>query len=75
MREALRTGSRDARLLYHSGMIANALSEPHEAVKLLQLALKLNPAFNLQQAIARDTLDKLVAAQGGKGTRSNRTSL
>jgi tetratricopeptide (TPR) repeat protein len=60
MKEALRTGIRDARLLYHSGMIANALGERREAGKDLQLALKLNPVFDLQQAnIARNTLAAL----------------
>lgn len=64
MKEALRTGSRDARLLYHAGMIANALGERDEAVRNLQLALKLNPTFNLQQAqIARNTLESLVNAR------------
>ena len=64
MKEALRTGSRDARLLYHSGMIANSLGERDEAIKSLQLALKLNPVFNLKNApIARITLDSLGAKE------------
>lgn len=76
MKEAMRTGTRDPRLLYHSGMIADALSERRAAIRHLQLALKLNRAFNLQQAqIARDTLDRLVAAQGGRGNSSKRASL
>jgi tetratricopeptide (TPR) repeat protein len=64
IQEALRTGSRDARLLYHSGMIANALGERGDAVRDLQLALKLKPTFNLRQAqIARNTLDSLAGGQ------------
>jgi tetratricopeptide (TPR) repeat protein len=62
MKEALRTGTRDARLLYHSGMNANALGEHRDAAKKLQLALKLDPVFSLQQAtIARKTLESLTS--------------
>lgn len=71
MKEALRTGSRDARLLYHSGMIGNALGEREAARRDLQLALKLNPAFNLRQAeIARNTLASLVVSRPEQTTRA-----
>ena len=74
MKEALRTGSRDARLLYHSGMIANALGERRDAAKDLQLALKFNPVFNLRQAtIARNTLESLFASRGNQTYPGNRT--
>ena len=64
MREALRTGSRDARLLYHAGMIANALGERDKAARDLQLALTLNPVFSLRHVqIARNTLKSLVTAR------------
>lgn len=75
MKEALRTGTRDARLLYHSGMIANALGERRNAAKDLQLALKLNPDFNLRQAtIAKNTLESLFASIRNQTSQGNRTS-
>jgi len=64
MKEALRTGTRDARLLYHSGMIANALGESRDAAKDLQLALKFNQGVNLREAtIARNTLESVLASR------------
>ncbi len=70
MKEALRTGSRNARLLYHSGMIANALGDRRTAVKDLQLALRLNLKFELRPAeIASNTLASLVASPPGQTTR------
>lgn len=75
MKEALRTGARDARLLYHSGMIANALGKRRDAVKDLQLALKLNPAFDLQHArIATQTLEFISTSRKGRTSRSNSSS-
>ncbi len=60
MDEALRLKTRDARLFYHAGMIASALGERQSAVKYLQQALEINPAFDVIQAeIARQTLGKL----------------
>lgn len=50
MDEALRLGTRDARLFYHAGMIADALGERGRARKYLQLALKTDPSFNVLQA-------------------------
>ncbi|MCA1613261.1 MAG: tetratricopeptide repeat protein, partial [Acidobacteria bacterium] len=57
MRDALRLGTRDPRLLYHAGMIAAALGDRRDAAKHLREALKLNPAFDpLQADEARETL-------------------
>ena len=57
MDEALRLGTQDARLFYHAGMIEQALGNRRNAVKYLQLALKINPSFNILQAeVARQTL-------------------
>lgn len=57
MDEALRLGTRDARLFYHAGMIANALGNQRDARKYLQLALKTDASFNVLQADnARRTL-------------------
>ncbi len=58
--EALRLGTRDARLHYHAGMIQAALSNGVEAKKHLNLALEINPYFDVRQAdIARAALMKL----------------
>ena len=55
--EALRLGTRDARLNYHAGMIEQALGNRRAAVKHLQLALEINPSFDILQAdAARQTL-------------------
>ncbi|MBA3357183.1 MAG: tetratricopeptide repeat protein [Pyrinomonadaceae bacterium] len=55
--EALRLGTRDARLLYHAGMIAHALGEYAAAAKHLRAALAINPSFDvLQVEVARRTL-------------------
>lgn len=48
--EALRLGTRDAKLFYHAGMIEKKSGNQKEAKKFLEQALKLNPAFDLLQA-------------------------
>ncbi|MEJ7655053.1 MAG: tetratricopeptide repeat protein [Chloroflexia bacterium] len=60
--EALRLGTRDATINYHAGMIYWALGKHREATKHLQLALKINPSFDVLQAdVARQTLRALAA--------------
>jgi tetratricopeptide (TPR) repeat protein len=49
--EAMRLKTNDARTLYHAGMIAKANGDRREAKRLLSVALELNPAFDLVQAI------------------------
>ena len=57
IREALRLGTRDARLYYHAGMIARAAGDRAAARDYLERALKLNPQFDpLQAAAAREAL-------------------
>ncbi len=57
---ALNLKSNDARILYHAGMIEKDLGNTAEAKKLLEQALKLNPAFDLLQAEnARKALQEL----------------
>lgn len=59
--EAMRLGTRDARIRYHAGMIENALGNRADAVKHLRLALKINPNFDIVQAeIAKSALRELV---------------
>jgi tetratricopeptide (TPR) repeat protein len=59
-KEAMRLGTKDARLYYHAGMIENAAGNRSEAVRLLKLALKTSPGFDpLQAARAKATLEDL----------------
>jgi tetratricopeptide (TPR) repeat protein len=52
MTEALRLGTRDARLLFHAGMIHRALGEHDAARTALARALALNPRFHVLHAEA-----------------------
>lgn len=61
---ALRMGTRDARLLYHAGMIHAALGRADDASAFLERALALNPHFDLLHAAeARRALAALSAAE------------
>lgn len=61
MTEALRLGTKDARLLFHAGMIHQALGEPEAARRALREALRINPHFHLLQAeVAERALKALV---------------
>lgn len=58
--EAMRLKTKDARIMYHAGIIESALGSKTEAKRLLDAALKLNPAFDLAQAeAARNMLQQL----------------
>lgn len=58
--DALRLGTRDARLLYHAGMIAAANGDNQKGAEYLEQALKLNPNFDILQAgIAAEKLNAL----------------
>ncbi len=60
MRDALRLGTNDPRLLYHAGMIAQAAGDTAAARRFLSAAVRLSPAFDpLQAVIARSSLRKL----------------
>ena len=50
--DALRTNTRDARINFHAGMIYHALGDRRRAARHLQLALDIDPAFNVVQACA-----------------------
>jgi tetratricopeptide (TPR) repeat protein len=59
-RDALKLGTRDAKIFYHAGVIEERLGRKAEARRLIGNALKLNPSFDPVQApIARKLLDEL----------------
>ena len=49
---ALRLGTRDARLFYHSGLISLALGDEDRAAEDLEMALDISPVFDPLQARA-----------------------
>ena len=60
MTEALRLGTRDARLFFHAGMIAQRLGKTEQAIQWLEQTLATNPHFHILQAeVARATLTEL----------------
>ena len=48
--EATRLGTRDARILFHAGLIYNELGDRQKAAEYLKLALEMNTLFDLLQA-------------------------
>jgi tetratricopeptide (TPR) repeat protein len=68
---ALRSGTRDALLFFHAGMIASRLGQTSIAKERLQTALSINPGFHViyagvarQQLKALDNEAALTASQG-----------
>ncbi|MBI3649665.1 MAG: tetratricopeptide repeat protein [Acidobacteria bacterium] len=60
IKEAMKLGTRDARIFYHAGLIAKASGDTTAARDYLQRALALNPQFDLLQAAeANKALDSL----------------
>jgi tetratricopeptide (TPR) repeat protein len=59
IKEALRLGTKDARIFYHAGMIARASGDKTQAHDYLKRALALNPQFDSRQtSIARKALSE-----------------
>ncbi|HEY6153459.1 MAG TPA: tetratricopeptide repeat protein, partial [Candidatus Udaeobacter sp.] len=57
IKEALRLGTKDARLFYHAGMIAQTAGDQSSAREYLKRALTLSPEFDpLQATVARKVL-------------------
>jgi len=60
IKDALRLGTKDAKLFYHAGMIEKELGNKKAAADYLQKALKLNPSFDvLQTEKAKAALQEL----------------
>jgi tetratricopeptide (TPR) repeat protein len=60
IKEALRLGTKDARIFYHAAMIEKASGNKTQAAEYLQNALKINPVFDPLQAVkARTALEEL----------------
>jgi tetratricopeptide (TPR) repeat protein len=60
MAEALRLGTRDARLFFHAGMVFFRLGNTEQAIRYLEQALATNPHFHVLLADeARATLEAL----------------
>jgi hypothetical protein len=64
MESALAFGTKDAKLLYHAGVIAADLGDTGRARAQLQAALDLDPSFDALQAVrARAILAALPMAR------------
>ncbi len=65
MKDALRLGTKDARLLFHAGMIYRALGDHEAARRALQDALRLGPHFDLLQVeVAERALNEIADRSG-----------
>lgn len=60
MTEALKLGTKDARLFFHAGMIYHGIGETDKATTYLRRALATNPSFHIFHAeVAERTLQEL----------------
>lgn len=60
MKEALKLGTKDARLLFHAGMIHHSIGDREHAKDYLTLALSTNPSFDLfDPDLAKATLQEI----------------
>ncbi|WP_166824231.1 tetratricopeptide repeat protein [Thalassoroseus pseudoceratinae] len=58
--QALRLGTRDAKMFFHAGMIYNALGQSKRAQKAFETAIEINPHFSLLHSeTAKEELAKL----------------
>ena len=70
MTEALKLGTKDARLLFHAGMVHERLGNAENARSYLRQALSTNPHFDLIQAfVAKTTLRALGGEPSVSGPR------
>jgi tetratricopeptide (TPR) repeat protein len=71
MAEALKLGTKDARLFYHAGMIDHRLGARASARTWLSRALALNPAFSLRDA---EQARRALATLGGESDANPRSA-
>lgn len=61
IKEALKLGTKDAKIFYHAAMISNALGDKELAKNYLQQTLELNPEFDpIESLIAKELLNNLI---------------
>lgn len=61
IKEALKLGTKDAKIFYHAAMIFNALDDKESAKSYLQQALELNPEFDpIESLLAKKLLNNLI---------------
>jgi tetratricopeptide (TPR) repeat protein len=66
--EALKLGTRDARLFYHAGMISLRLGATADAQEYLERALSINPRFHVVHAdLARRALEEIQGTEQWRG--------
>lgn len=66
MTDALRLGTKDAQLLFHAGMIHQAVGDREPARRALQEALRLNPHFDLLQVQVAERALKEIGERPGQ---------
>jgi tetratricopeptide (TPR) repeat protein len=70
IKEALRLGTRDAKLFYHAAMISRSAADRAAAHRYLDQAMALNPRFDpLQDAIARSIQAQEFSSRAGTARR------
>jgi tetratricopeptide (TPR) repeat protein len=65
MAEALKLGTKDARLFFHAGMIQHRLGEHEKAREYLRRALATNPSFHILHAEVAERTLKAIQGQPG----------
>ncbi len=71
--EALKLGTKDAKLFFHAGMIHHRIGEPEKAKEYLRRALSTNPHFHILYAeVAERTLRNLERQPSPLGTQERR---
>lgn len=72
--QAMRLGTRDARIFYHAGIIYGSLGDRRRAAHYLKMALDADPAFDISQVdVAREKLRELRGTANASATRKNGT--
>ena len=66
MTEALRLGTKDARLAFHAGMIYRAVGDAERAREYLERALQINPHFHILQADIAERAVKEIGERAGR---------